>query len=426
MKKILLSALLLLIAGVQTATAQGFRIYKSDGTIAQFSMRTDSIVFYEGIGTDQDFGLFTPANQMIEGTWYESKTKTVSFNEDGTTDLEEGTTYEFMPYQGTIVLNNPSGRPVRIYKVHKLTDDMIVLSDISRYGFFTLTRSIPPLYVSSIELSETTLVLKIDESKRLTATVKPDDADNPAVTWTSSNAAVAEVNNSGRVTANGTGECIITCSSTDGSGVKAECEVIVDAHDYVDLGLPSGTLWATCNVGANAPEEAGDYFAWGETEPKENYDLTTYKWAMGEMYTYTKYCPKEGMGYQGYTDDLEDLEPEDDAATVNWGKIWQMPSYSQFEELRNNTTSTYTTQNGVKGRLFVSKINGSSIFLPAAGCMSKTNIANSSYGFYWTRTLDDVEVFQSWIFNFHESSWHVTTEGREGGESVRPVRKASW
>ena len=424
MKKILLSALLLLVAGVQTATAQGFRIYKSDGTIAQFSMRTDSIVFYEGIGTDQDFGLFTPANQMIEGTWYKSKTKTVSFNEDGTTDLEEGTTYEFMPYQGTIVLNNPAGRPVSIYKVHKLTDEMMVISRLDGYGFSTLTRDIPPLYVSSIELSDTKLVLKIDESKRLTATVKPDDADNPALKWSSSNSAVAEVNSSGRVTANGIGECIITCSSTDGSGVKAECEVVVDAHDYVDLGLPSGTLWATCNVGENAPGEGGDYFAWGETEPKENYNLATYKWAMGEMYTYTKYCPKDDLGYQGFTDDLVELEPEDDAATANWGKIWQTPSDNQFEELRNNTTTTYTTQNGVKGRLFVSNINGNSIFLPANGHATSQN--NSSYGYYWSRTLDTTEVFQSWNFFFHDSSWGVTTEGRELGECVRPVRKASW
>ena len=81
-----IAALLLMVAGLQTAWGQGFRVYKTDGTIMQFSLRTDSIVFYDDIGTDADFGPFTPVNQMIVGTWYVSKYQTVTFNEDGTTD----------------------------------------------------------------------------------------------------------------------------------------------------------------------------------------------------------------------------------------------------------------------------------------------------------------------------------------------------
>ena len=136
MKKLsVLAALLLMVAGMQTAWGQGFRVYKSDGTVAQFSLRTDSIVFYDGIGSEEDFGLFTPVNQCIVGTWYKSKSETVTFNEDGTTDYMEGATYEFMPYQGTIVINNDSGMPVSILKVHKLTSDMLVMSTLGDNEF---------------------------------------------------------------------------------------------------------------------------------------------------------------------------------------------------------------------------------------------------------------------------------------------------
>ena len=131
MKKLsVLAALLFMVAGLQTAWGQGFRVYKSDGTFAQYSLRTDSIVFYDGIGSEEDFGPFTPVNQCIAGTWYKTKSETVTFNEDGTTDYMEGATYEFMPYQGTIVINNDSGMPVSILKVHKLTSEMLVMSTL--------------------------------------------------------------------------------------------------------------------------------------------------------------------------------------------------------------------------------------------------------------------------------------------------------
>ena len=140
--KIILAALLLLVAGLQTAWGQGFRVYKSDGTIMQFSLRTDSIVFYDGIGTDVDFGPFTPVNQCIVGTWYKSKSESVTFREDGTTDYISGGTYQFFPYQGTIIIYNASGAPMNILKVHKLTDEMLVLSALgsSTFGYASRCR----------------------------------------------------------------------------------------------------------------------------------------------------------------------------------------------------------------------------------------------------------------------------------------------
>ena len=136
-----------------------------------------------------------------------------------------------------------------------------------------------------------------------------------------------------------------------------------DEHDYVDLGLPSGTLWATCNVGAYSPEDYGDYFAWGETKPKTTYSWNTYKWCNGSRETLTKYCTSSSYGI---VDNKVLLEPEDDAAYVNWGPSWCMPTYMQIQELNNNCYSQLTTLNGVNGWLFTGP-NGNSLFLPATG-----------------------------------------------------------
>ena len=143
-------------------------------------------------------------------------------------------------------------------------------------------------------------------------------------------------------------------------------EIGGDDHAYVDLGLPSGLLWAACNVGANAPEEYGDYFAWGETQPKDVYNWSTYQYCMGSNNTLTKYCTDPNYGYNGFTDNLTILLPEDDAATANWGNGWRMPTKEEWQELLDNTTVTWTQQNGVNGRLFTGS-NGNSLFLPAAG-----------------------------------------------------------
>lgn len=147
--------------------------------------------------------------------------------------------------------------------------------------------------VTSIVLSQTTAVLGLDEFVRLTATVLPENAANKNVTWSSSNEDVAPVRN-GRVDAYGYGTATITCEAADGSGTKATCTIcIVNPNTYVDLGLPSGTLWATCNVGATSPEEYGDYFAWGETtgynDGKTTFDESTYKWCEGSFSNITKY-----------------------------------------------------------------------------------------------------------------------------------------
>ncbi len=429
-KKNLLAALLLLVAGLQTAWGQGFRVYKSDGTVAQFSLRTDSIVFYDGIGTDEDFGPFTPVNQPIVGTWYKSKSVSMTFNEDGTTDYMEGATYEFMPYQGNIIINNASGVPMNILRVYKVTDEMLVVSTLGSSSFNVWSRTKPVQLVTGITLSETSITLQPDETMYLTATVEPADADNPAVTWASSDDAVATVINNGLVVAVAKGTCTITCSATDGSGVKAECQVTVTSgttpdpgnHAWVDLGLPSGTLWATCNVGANSPEEYGDYFAWGETEPKDYYDWSTYKWCNGSYDTMTKYCIHSEYGDNGFTDGKTELDPEDDAAAVNWGGSWRMPTRAQQDELREHCTRGWTTQGGVNGTL-VTGPNGNTIFLPAAGYRYDTGLYDvSSDGDYWSRSLNTDNSLNGRSLYFNSSYIGTYDSERFYGRSVRPVR----
>ena len=114
----------------------------------------------------------------------------------------------------------------------------------------------------------------------------------------------------------------------------------LNGHEYVDLGLPSGTLWATCNVGADTPESYGDYFAWGETEPKTTYDWSTYKYCVGEYDRLTKYCSDTTYGYNGFTDNLYVLQLSDDAASVNWGEGWRMVSEEAFPADEKNDFPT--------------------------------------------------------------------------------------
>ena len=195
-----------------------------------------------------------------------------------------------------------------------------------------------------------------------------------------------------------------------------------DTHEYVDLGLPSGTLWATCNVGASSPEEYGDYFAWGETQPKTTYNWSTYKYCKGTEDTLTKYCTMSGYGT---VDNKRELEPSDDAATVNWGSGWQMPSKEQLHELYNSsyTTTTWITMNGVKGRKITSKSNGNSIFLPASGCRYDTSLYSAgSLGDYWSRSLSTSYSYDAYYLFFDSSYIGTHDDGRYYGLSVRPVR----
>ncbi len=209
---------------------------------------------------------------------------------------------------------------------------------------------------------------------------------------------------------------------------NADGDGTVNGHTYVDLGLPSGTLWAACNVGANSPEEYGDYFAWGETQPKETYDWSTYQYCNGSIYTLTKYCNVAFCGNNGFIDNLTVLQPMDDAATANWGNGWCTPTDDQWRELIDNTIASWITQNGVNGRLFTAS-NGNSLFLPAAGFRWGLELDGVSYfGGYWLSSLDTGNPSNAWYFNFGFGSGYCggmsSYRGRGSGLSVRAVHSA--
>ena len=200
-------------------------------------------------------------------------------------------------------------------------------------------------------------------------------------------------------------------------------------REYVDLGLPSGTLWATMNVGAGAPEDYGDYFAWGEIEPKSDYSWETYKWCKGSEDELTKYCTRSDNDFK---DDLTELEPKDDAATVNWGSEWQMPSRAQCDELKAHTTQEWTTLNGVQGCLLTAP-NGNSIFFPAASYMRGTETEGSGYLLgkfcdYGSRSFDTYLDYKDAPLTFVHPSigseiQFYNYKERCYGKTVRPVRK---
>ena len=185
-------------------------------------------------------------------------------------------------------------------------------------------------------------------------------------------------------------------------------------HEYVDLGLPSGLKWATCNVGANSPEEYGNYYAWGEVVPKTEYsssDCPTYGLATSQLQA------------QGYIDGEGNLTAQYDAATLNWGGNWRMPTKAEMQELIDNCTWEWTTQNGKNGYK-VTGPNGNYIFLPAAGYRDGSSLRSAgSYGYYWSSAPHEGNSYNAYYLYFSSDDHYVSHYGRNYGLSVRPVRE---
>lgn len=447
-------------------------------------------------------------NSKIIGTWYKSKSESVTFNSDSTTNFPGAVGYRYQPFLGRVLLYNSSGLPFKSVDVAYEPSDTLFLD----YEVFT--KSIPVTIVSSISLNNTNVSLKTGETFQLSATVSPDDADNSTVTWTSSNENVANVIN-GLITAVAPGNAIITCSSADG-GAKAECSITVtkpvtkvfiqlnqhriaiepnatrqlsaqinfddadnqsflwlssnerivtvtngivtakaigtayirciaaegnsnkdsckvvvkydesgieNGHAYVDLGLSSGTLWAETNIGANTPEGYGNYYCWGETEVKDYYDELYYKYCDYFYNVLTKYCLEKEYAKNGYADHVSTLYPYDDAAYVNWGENWHMPTVKQLEELYKECTQEWTTQKGVNGML-VTGPSGKSIFFPAAGWAWVDHIPYSAEteGRYWSCELDELNSPNGMMWEIASNTNFITGYQRIYGLSVRAVR----
>ena len=199
--------------------------------------------------------------------------------------------------------------------------------------------------------------------------------------------------------------------------------VVTFDHGFVDLGLPSGTLWATCNVGANNPEEFGDYFAWGETVAKDFYDWKSYRYGgiVNDRFAMTKYCSDPNSGFDGYVDTLTVLEPVDDVATVSWGTNWRVPTREEYEELYQKTAWIWTDVNGVEGRLLTGP-NGNSVFFPATGFYLDGEVICPGLGIYWSSSLHTGFPERGWSLHFNFENCHVCgTYERNRGQVVRAV-----
>ncbi len=381
----------------------------------------------------------TADNSAIVGTWRTMTGTEITFEADGSCSLGEGYTYEYRPMQGCILINDETNKIVKIYNLYRADSTYLVLGEVGGTKGFEYYYS-SSVFVSSITLSNTEVTLNTGKTFQLSATITPSTASGVTLVWASSDPSVATVSNTGLVTATDKEGTATITATIAGTTLVASTEVTVSskpAHEYVDLGLPSGTLWATCNIGAENPEDYGDYFAWGETKGynsgKTIFDWEYYKWCSNKDWTgMTKYTypdnQTDGIWYSGSTfigDNKTELDPEDDAAYVNWGSEWRMPTRAQQDELRNTsyTTWTWTTMNGKNGYK-VSKKSDSSvyIFLPAAGCRydSSLNSAGSN-GYYWSRSLDTSYSYFAYYLYFHSGNFDWNDYNRYYGRSVRPV-----
>ena len=196
-----------------------------------------------------------------------------------------------------------------------------------------------------------------------------------------------------------------------------------DNTEWVDLGLPSGLLWAKCNVGASSPEDYGNYYAWGETTTKSDYSWETYAYGNSST-TLTKYCSKTDNGFNGFTDALTTLQSSDDAVTAVFGNGARIPTKDEWDELLNNCTEEWVSQNGVNGCKFTAS-NGNTLFLPAAGYCDGSELRGvSRYGDYWSSSLYTDEPNCAWDFYIGSYGTIMGNDSRYYGLSVRAVRPA--
>lgn len=194
-------------------------------------------------------------------------------------------------------------------------------------------------------------------------------------------------------------------------------------HEYVDLGLPSGVLWATTNIGAEKPEDSGQYFSWGELETKETYRESNYKWFDSEG-NLTKYNIDSSLGT---VDNKTQLEPEDDVANLMWSNGWRIPTDEEQTELLQNCNWELVTQNGVKGYKVSSKINDNYIFLPMVGYRAFESLDSyNTHGYYQSSVIIQTEKSKMFTgLSLSTNNKEFTGLFRWYGSVIRPVISAA-
>lgn len=249
-------------------------------------------------------------------------------------------------------------------------------------------------------------------------------------------AAYADVNGDGSITITDVAEIVKTILNGSGNTPQAYLTCPDDHHPHlIDLGLPSGTLWACCNVDTEHPENQsptnyGGYYAWGETAVKDYYDEDTYEFFEGYDYWTETWIDSDGEEYEEYyyapiftilSSDIAGTRY--DVAHVKWGGSWVMPSHTQMLELMDNCTSIWTTQNGIEGMAFTGP-NGGTIFLPAAEeCCDGSIVYRTDIGSYWSSTPETYS--DAYRLYFDSDGTNRILDYRYYGLTVRPVSSAS-
>ena len=323
----------------------------------------------------------------------------------------------------------------------------------------TCAISVIPTPVTSITLDQTSVSLVVGETITLTATVKPDDATDKTVSWSSSDESVVTVDASGNLTAFSKGKATITVTVNGNSSITAICQVVISnpcPEGAVDLGIKTfdgyNLYWATSNLSVNGlcenPEDYGDYYAWGELEPhydslnpiiwkegKSDYGWASYKWCTGDYNGLTKYCSSsnadfwEGEGAPDGKTDYRDYDNADDAAYVTLGDNWHTPTYEEWNALINNCKDKWVEDyngTGIQGRIFISKISGytdKSIFFPCAGCFTGKNYWPGGAGLYWCSRIyySFGRSYEAWRMGVTSSRYGLAYSARCEGYSIRPV-----
>ena len=279
--------------------------------------------------------------------------------------------------------------------------------------------------ITTLTLDKATTSVRIATSTKLNAELWSGPIEysflSYQVEWTSDNPQIATVNKYGVVQGINTGSTTIRASY---KGLKAACYVEVKSYtpvtDAVDLGL--SVQWATCNIGAQSPEERGHYYAWGETSPKSSYSWTNYALCSGELTSLTKYCNNSSYGN---VDNKTVLEDNEDVAKVLLQGDWRIPTTDEFLELVNNCTMSVETLNGQRGYRYTSTVSGytdKSIFIPASGAMAGDNLVTDGVT-YWSSNLYLGNPSGAYAFNYDGLTDQVLGGYvRMYGMPIRPVK----
>ena len=338
------------------------------------------------VSTDLNYTFVASKNTTLEAKFYPSPVVLISSAKNGKVAFANSSDDAMVVLKGADV--TVTATPDKNYEfVGWFTDDsktavctdvnytFAVLEDIALVAKF---KACPVVTISNSDNGKVAIANSSDKSAivfsgtEVTVTATPDDGFELYGWFVANSETPVSI------------ELSYTFAANENVELFAEFRRTLNRHEYVDLGLSSGLKWATCNVGADVPENVGGYYAWGESEEKRDYSWKTYKYYDNTYACVTKYCTN---GNYGVVDGLKTLDAKDDVANATWGSIWRMPTEKELKELCKECTWKWTTVNDVPG-YEVTGPNGNSIFLPATGYKNDANIFNKvAGGYYWTSTV---------------------------------------